>query len=52
MLQNEKMPDNILDVKIIKLEKNFATLEIKTEWSFLFKFLNQFDIYPPVRAST
>ena len=31
MLQNEKMPDNILDVKIIKLEKNFATLEIKTE---------------------
>lgn len=31
MLQNEKMPDNILDVKIIKLEKNFVTLEIKTE---------------------
>lgn len=31
MLQNEEMPDNILDIKIIKIEKNIATLEIKTE---------------------
>lgn len=31
MLQNEEMPDNILDIKIIKIEKIIATLEIKTE---------------------